>query len=84
MQCSRKITKYPKFGGGGINQPGQLVPGVEDNQGGGKISPTGVKLSRGGGGGKINCYTGLTLLGQPRQFLVNSKFDFNRKWLLHL
>ena len=48
--------------GGKINWPGQLTPGGEDNQGGGKISweilPPGGQAVQGGGGGRINCYTG--------------------------
>ena len=52
------------FGGGKINQPGQLAPGDKDNESGGKI-PRDIFTSGGqavqgggGGGGTINCYTG--------------------------
>ena len=50
------------FGGGKINQPGQLAPGGEDNQGGGQdipgyLAPGGQAVQ----GGKINCYTGFLI-----------------------
>ena len=44
------IFFYLCWAGGKINRPGQLAPGGEDSQGGGKISQH--------KGGKINCYTG--------------------------
>ena len=54
--------------GGKINRPGQLAPGGEDNQGGGKISrdilPPGGQAVQ---GGKINCYTGIKVTHQMFQ-----------------
>ena len=39
-------------------KPGQVVARGEDNQGGGQDIPRYLLSRGGGGGGKINCYTG--------------------------
>ena len=77
------------FGGGGINRPGQLTPGGEDNQGRGKISwdiftpggGGGGKLSR--EGGKINCTTGLAKKMQVSNLKALVFIVLRRKWSQH-